>query len=153
MKFVVSIGLGLVLGCLGCTSDSPAPAQGPVKSSLWQHDLTGALAEAKKTRRPLLVDFGAQWCKPCKRMHAEVFVAPEIVSVLKKHFIPVEVDATDMTPAIGRLISRYGVQTLPTIVFLSPDGQMLKQHTRVGFQPVSELSESLRAVLRDSKIP
>ncbi|MCR9247177.1 MAG: thioredoxin family protein, partial [bacterium] len=48
------------------------------RAPTWHTDLTTAQAEAKKTGRPLLVNFtGSDWCHWCVRLKREVFSTPE----------------------------------------------------------------------------
>lgn len=44
-----------------------------------------------KDSRPILYDFTAAWCPPCRRLRKEVFEDPECAAWINGHFIPVEV--------------------------------------------------------------
>lgn len=134
----------LLVGCpAACTkSDEPSP------KGIWETSLKVALQRAQSESKPVLIDFVADWCKPCKRMHEEVFVVPKIQKHLKDNFIPVLIDATDMTPALSKLLGSYRVNTLPSVVFLRPNGDFLEGQNLVGFSAVERLDERLHGVLK-----
>ena len=127
-----------------CTKTEPATSQG-----VWKTSLKGALKLAEDKSKPVLIDFGADWCKPCKRMHQEVFVDPRIQEHLRESFVPVLIDATEITPEVSRLLQSYQVATLPSLVFLSPAGDFLEGQTLVGFSDVDRLEERIKRVLKE----
>ena len=136
------ICLGFVSG--SCTEHSAPPATDEV----WSTSISKSIKRAAAESKPVLIDFGADWCKPCKRMHSEVFVDKAIEKRLRTQFIPVLVDATDMTPQISKLVRKYRVSTLPTIVFLNSKGQFLSDQSLVGFTTIQELDARLSRVTK-----
>lgn len=66
--------------------------------------------------RPVLVDFGAEWCGPC------VAVAPVIRSLALEYADRLTVATVDVD-AQPQLAARYGVRSLPTVMLLE-DGQI-----------------------------
>ena len=134
----------LIVGCVASCSKSDVP----VSKGIWEPSLKSALLRARHESKPILIDFGADWCKPCKRMHQEVFVDSKIQKHLVNNFIPVLIDATDMTPALAKLLQNYQVNSLPSVVFLRPDGDFLAGQTLVGFSGVETLNERIYAVLK-----
>ena len=132
------VGLMLALGC----QDKPDSISEP----LWSTSLEKAIERARSESKPVLIDFGADWCKPCKRMHAEVFVEPSVQRRLQNQFVTVLIDATEITPGVSKLLRKYRVGTLPTIVFLNARGEFLKDQSLVGFTDVEELKTRLSQV-------
>ena len=85
--------------------------------------------------RPVLVDFWAAWCGPCR------MVAPEIQKLADKYEGSIDVVKVDVDANPG-ISSAFGIQSIPTIAFFPGAG---KQPMGVlGFQP----AESLEAVFK-----
>lgn len=91
--------------------------------------------EVLRSQKPVLVDFWATWCGPC-RMQAPVLeaLAAELGEELTVGKVNVD-DASD-------LASRYGVLSIPTLM-LFQNGEVIRK--TVGFTPREELLDWLRA--------
>jgi len=103
-----------------------------------------ALAAAKESRRPVLMDFWATWCESCIELEKETLAHPKVAAELKQRFITVKVDCSKKNDAVKRLKADWGVKDLPTLVLVSPDGQRIRN--LVGKVSPSELLEALGAV-------
>lgn len=93
--------------------------------------------EVLKSELPVLVDFTAVWCGPCK------MVDPIIKQLAVEWDGKVKVlkcDA-DQNPNV---LMKYGIMGIPTIM-LFKSGQMLERVT--GYQPKDKLVEKMRAHL------
>jgi thiol:disulfide interchange protein len=82
-------------------------------------DGTEVAAEGDK---PILYDFSATWCEPCKRMDREVFANEESAALINASFVAVHVDDDDQAMPAAALRSRHHVEALPTLVVVRPGG-------------------------------
>ena len=108
----------------------------------WQRNLAATIAEAEKEQKPVLIDFYADWCPPCKEMELVTFSAPAIAAELNEHWLLVKVDGTISTSSLKELQKKYRALGFPTLVLLSADGAILD--TLSGFQSPGELLPLLR---------
>jgi thiol:disulfide interchange protein DsbD len=92
----------------------------------WLADEPTAVADARVAKRPLLVDFRASWCLPCKEFEVKVFARPEVADVLRRYtLLRVDLTHEDDEPALAALKRKYGADTLPAIRLVAPDGALL----------------------------
>lgn len=77
--------------------------------------------EVLKASEPVLVDFFAEWCGPCKAM------APALEEVAKEMEGKVKVAKIDVD-ANPEITTRYQIQAMPTLI-LFKDGEIAGRHT------------------------
>ncbi len=89
-------------------------------------DLTEAIEKAEEQKKPLFVEFEADWCLPCKLMSEEVFTHQETADFLNKNFVNYKLDIETSSGATMKML--YGVNILPTLIFLDHKGRALSRN-------------------------
>jgi len=98
---------------------------------------TNNLEALVQTGKPIVVDFWATWCGPCKRL------APVIEELAQEYDGRAVVGKCDVEDD-EELAVRFGVRNIPTVVFLK-DGK--EADRRVGLVPKQVLEDKLKALL------
>jgi thiol:disulfide interchange protein DsbD len=107
--------------------------------------LEDGLKQAKSERKPLLIDFGAEWCAACKELERITYPAPEVRTEASR-FVAVKVDGTDDTDEVEALYKQYGVAGLPTVVFINSTGEARNDLKLTGFEAPNKFVERLKKV-------
>lgn len=92
----------------------PLPLPAPYDSEAdARRDIAAATARAKKRNKPLLIDFGANWCVDC-RVLAGVFELPEMKPWMARNFELVQVDVGEFDKNLD-IPKRYGLPQLRAV--------------------------------------
>uniref|UniRef100_UPI0040482968 thioredoxin family protein n=1 Tax=Roseivirga sp. TaxID=1964215 RepID=UPI0040482968 len=98
-------------------------------------DWKKAVALAKQENKLLFVDAYADWCAYCHQLDKEVYTDPEVIAYFTQSFINVKFDTESGHGIL--LAEEFGVVSLPTLFFLSPDESVFQ--TIEGFVPAPTL--------------
>jgi thiol:disulfide interchange protein DsbD len=90
--------------------------------------------EAKRTGKPLLLDFYADWCISCKEMEIKTFQNAAVAKKMQD-FILVQADVTRNTAEHQALLKQYGLFGPPGILLFNPAGEEQINQRVVGFMP------------------
>jgi thioredoxin-like negative regulator of GroEL len=132
--------LALSLLLAGGASEVPLPPPPTIK---WEKSFEEALKKARKAGKPVIVDFWADWCDWCHRLDRSTYVDPWVVRKVQD-FVAVKVNTEGSRKEL-EVARRYHVSSLPTILFLSPEGRQL---LRVPFQGPGQFPRTLEIALQ-----
>jgi thiol:disulfide interchange protein DsbD len=108
--------------------------------------LESALASARASGRPVMVDVSAEWCISCKVMEQTVFPAPAVVERLAD-FTLIRADVTQDTAASRELLDHYQLFGPPALLFFA-NGTELRRARIQGEVDAEALTRHLGAVTR-----
>lgn len=125
---------------------APATFAAPKQTSQiqWTENLEKGLAQAKKEKKPALIDFYAEWCGWCERMDKDTYTDPKVIE-LSKQFVMIKVNTEDAR----RAAIKHGVRSLPTIVITDGDSREIGRVT--GYRPASSFLNEMQNALRQSR--
>ncbi|MBK9966134.1 MAG: thioredoxin family protein [Holophagales bacterium] len=99
-----------------------------------------ALAEATAAGKPVVIDFFADWCLPCKELEKFTFTDAGVRRELAG-WVLLKADLTQSaSPEVAALRTKWNIQGVPTIVFLGPDGKESKARVVQFEKPAAFLS-------------
>ncbi|GAB6193144.1 hypothetical protein JCM39068_28930 [Desulfocastanea catecholica] len=111
----------------------------------WQTYSEQTLQQAKAQGRPVIIDFYADWCTPCREFEEVTFHQPDLVRLAEKDFVMVKVDVTKGGNAYHEeLLQKYAIKGVPTIVFLDAEGQERTDLRLVDYLPANQFLVHMR---------
>lgn len=115
--------------------------RGPKVTLHFQPFEEGALASARADGKPVVVDFSADWCIPCREMERTTFADPAVVKAASS-FIRLRADLTAESLENEELTHHFGVQGVPTTLFIDSSGHIRKREA--GYVGPRQFLEDLR---------
>lgn len=111
------------------------------KNKIWDYT-KNSQALVMKSKVPVILDFYADWCRPCKML------APELIQIQKdyKGRVLVYKINIEQEEELSRI---FGVQSIPTLYFIKPDG---KYTATMGYRTQDELKQVIDSFFFNNNI-
>lgn len=151
-KIILTLAAAIVLAlgaCAGTSSADNSAEQSRPAAQTATAQRTGTVISLKKdkafrpgqnVKRLTILDFNAVWCGPCRKL------APVFRDAAKRYkqvdFISVDVDNMPATA------EAFGIQAVPTVIFLFPDGTQQVYTGTDKLLPASALDALIDAALK-----
>lgn len=97
----------------------------------------GNIKEFIESGEPLVVDFWAEWCGPCR------MVGPILEELAQAYEGKVKIGKMNVDDNVDTP-TEYGIRNIPTILFFK-DGKLVDKH--VGAAPKAQLQEKIEAMI------
>lgn len=109
-------------------------------------DLEDELATASAARKPLMLDFYADWCVSCKEMERYTFSDPGVIAALAD-FVLLQADVTANDETDQALMQgHFGLPGPPAIIFYGTDGAERRNLRVVGFMDADAFQRQIGRV-------
>lgn len=104
--------------------------------------LKEALSKAKTENKYVFIDVYATWCGPCKYLAANIFTDDALGMYMDQHYVSIQLDG-EKGDGLS-LMNEHQLDAFPTMLFLSPDGQLHKKI--VGVVEAPEIQDKAQGV-------
>lgn len=126
---------------------SPAPAP----SLTWEKADAAAVQQAVASGVPVVVDFYADWCLPCRELDEKTFSDSQVQAKLAS-FRRLKVNLTRASAETEELRQAYGVAGVPTVIFFRQGAEVVSARL-TGFEPPPAFLQRLELVLGERTGP
>jgi thiol:disulfide interchange protein DsbD len=123
-RLAKGLGVALLVGGIVYATGAAAARERARQAEgfTWLHSYEEAIALARAERRPVIVDFWAEWCVACKELDRIAWADPAVRAEASR-FVAVKVDGTDGGPAFDAVSEAYQIAGMPTVIFLDARGR------------------------------
>ena len=116
------------------------------QSITWTPYAEATLERAAEKGQPVVIDFSADWCMPCKELEHRTFSTKEVIAATR-NVVTMKADLTQQGSAdVRALRKRYDIRGVPTIVFIDAHGKERTDLRAVQFIDKDEFLRRLDAV-------
>ncbi len=140
--------LGLTAVAAAVWMLKPAPESQADLPNLWQPYTPTAYEQSISAHKPVVLDFYADWCIPCKELDEQTFSDPQIRQLLSKT-TALKVNLTTDSNAFAReLKAKYSVKGVPTVIFIDGQGAERQNLRLTGFEPANKFIQRIQQITK-----
>ena len=99
----------------------------PDRVLAWRTTEAAAFSDAKAEQKHVILDFGAEWCAPCKDIE-KIMGTDAVYDDIVDNFIPLKIDLTEISDEEEAIQEKYNAGTLPAVLFLTADGKEIARY-------------------------
>lgn len=112
------------------------------KSIDWKPFNETAFNDAKASSTPIIIDFYADWCIPCKELDAATFSNEKVITESKR-FATFKADMTkSVSPDVEAIKNKFNIKGVPTVLIIDSNGNEVQRIT--GFVPADEFLKTIQ---------
>ncbi|MCX7944094.1 MAG: thioredoxin fold domain-containing protein [Deltaproteobacteria bacterium] len=111
----------------------------------WIPDYHEGIKKAAQLKKPVIIDFYANWCAACKEIKRKTFPDKRIQKESER-FVMIFVDMTNQTKETSELEKKYRITGLPAIIFLDSQQNEIEQLRVKGYVNAEEFLSRMRQV-------
>jgi len=124
------------------------PATQTVNEISWETYSAPVLQTSISEKEPVIIDFYADWCNPCKELEHVTFADPDVQNLLKD-FTRLKVDLTIVNDSTNAIKNEFNIPGVPTIIFYDKMGVERKDLRLNGFEKPKAFIDRLEKVLSE----
>ncbi len=124
------------------------PLQNEETGMKWTYYSEEVMEKARSEGTPVIMDFYADWCIPCKELEEITFKSPG-VKAYAGTILFVKVDLTQEKSEFAKKVkARYDIKGVPTVVFVGRDGKERHDLRLTGFEGPEKFIERIKSLLK-----
>ena len=128
-------------------AEKPSPslsAEAPLfeRIASWKA-LESRLADARRSGKPVVLDYYADWCTDCVRMERSTLRDPTVRNTVARRFVALQADVTEPNDDSRAMKQQFGVFGPPAMLFLRADGTEARELRFYGYKSATELLQTL----------
>ncbi|GAB4290104.1 MAG: protein-disulfide reductase DsbD [Ignavibacteriaceae bacterium] len=136
---IFKIVFSLIILAIAVYAIIPSTNEGMVWEEFQNTKLSNAIGNS-----PVIIDFYADWCIPCKELDALTFSDPQVIQ-RTEGFLKLKADMTkSVSTEVERLREQFKIVGVPTVLILNSDGKEIKRIT--GFVDAKEFLSYLEDI-------